>query len=66
MLAMTGFVWFALQHADALAGLLFDRRWAAVISIACAGIAVYGVALVALGGIRRSDYKAYSRNRKSF
>ena len=65
-LAMTGFVWFALQHADTLAGILFDRSWAAVILIACAGIGVYGAALIALGGVRLSDYKAYSRNRKSF
>lgn len=65
-LAMTGFIWFALQHVDALAGVLFNRHWAAVISIASAGVGIYGIALVALGGVRLSDYKAYSRNRKSF
>ncbi len=65
-LAMTGLVWFALQHTDAISACLFGRYWAAVILIACAGLAVYGVALVALGGVRLSDYKAYSRNRKSF
>lgn len=65
-LALTAFVWFALQHSDAISGALFGRYWAAVIAIAAAGIVLYGGALVALGGVRLSDYKAYSRNRKSF
>ena len=64
--AMAGFVWFALQHADSLSGVLFGRYWAAIIMIASAGVAIYGAALVTLGGVRLSDYKAYSRNRKSF
>ncbi|MCB2096328.1 MAG: murein biosynthesis integral membrane protein MurJ [Parvularculaceae bacterium] len=64
--AMTAFVWFALSHSGVLSGFLFDRYWAAVILIAGAGVLVYGGALLALGGVRLSDYKAYSRNRKSF
>jgi putative peptidoglycan lipid II flippase len=65
-LAMTGFVWLSLQRVDALADLLFGRPWAAVIAIAAMGVVVYGAALIALGGVRRSDYKAYSRNRQRF
>ncbi len=65
-LAMAGFVWFALQHSDAIADVLFNRYWAAVMIIAVAGLAAYGLALVTLGGVKLSDYKAYSRNRKSF
>jgi hypothetical protein len=45
---------------------VFGRYWAAIILIATAGVIVYSAALVALGGVRLSDYKAYSRNRKSF
>ncbi len=64
--AMTLFVWLALSRTDLLADLLLDRHWAAVILIAVGGVVVYGAALLALGGVRASDYKAYSRNRKSF
>lgn len=64
--AMTGAVWLALQYAEPIGSVLFDRYWAAVILIATGGVVVYGAALVALGGVRLSDYKAYSRNRKSF
>lgn len=65
-LAMTGIVWFALGRTDALTALFFDKHWMSVIVIAIAGVIAYGAALIGLGGVRMSDYKAYSRNRKSF
>lgn len=65
-LLMTGIVWFALQETDAISAVLFGRYWAAVILIAVAGLVAYGIALIGLGGVKLSDYKAYSRNRKSF
>ncbi len=65
-LLLAGFAWFALQHQAMLAGVLWDRTWAAVILISAAGVVLYGIALIALGGVRMSDYKAYSRNRSSF
>lgn len=63
--AMAGVVWLSLQRTDALSLMLFDRSWAAIILIACVGLAVYAAALFALGAVRPSDYKAYSRNRKN-
>lgn len=65
-LAMMGLVWLALGRADMIADVLFGRYWAAVIVIAIGGVIAYAAALIALGGVRLSDYKAYSRNRKSF
>lgn len=60
---MTGLVWFALQHTQAMSEILLGRTWAAVVLIACAGVLAYGIALVGLGGVKVSDYKAYSRKR---
>jgi putative peptidoglycan lipid II flippase len=65
-LLMAGLVWFAVQQREALADALFGRSWAAVFAIAIGGVTVYGAALLALGAIKMSDYKAYSRNRNSF
>jgi putative peptidoglycan lipid II flippase len=65
-LLMAGLVWFAVQQREALADALFGRSWAAVFAIAIGGVTVYGAALLALGAIKLSDYKAYSRNRNSF
>lgn len=64
--AMAGSVWLALQYADPATAYFFNRRWIVVIAIAIGGVALYGAGLIALGGVRLSDYKAYSRNRKSF
>jgi putative peptidoglycan lipid II flippase len=65
-LAMTGLVWFALQHRQDVAEALLLRDWAVVMAIAGAGVVAYGAALIGLGGVKLSDYKAYSRNRKTF
>ena len=64
--AMAATVWLALQYADPATAYFFNRRWIVVIAIAIGGVALYGAGLIALGGVRLSDYKAYSRNRKSF
>ncbi|MCB2113273.1 MAG: murein biosynthesis integral membrane protein MurJ [Parvularculaceae bacterium] len=63
---MSACVWVSLNQSDRLAAALFDRYWAAVIVIAIGGVIAYGATLFALGGVRLSDYKAYSRNRNSF
>lgn len=65
-LVMMALVWLALGRADMISAVLFGRYWAAVIVIAIGGVIAYAVALIALGGVRLSDYKAYSRNRKTF
>lgn len=62
-LAMAGFLWLALQHTEALAGIAFGRDWIAVVLISAAGAIVYALAALALGAIRLSDYKAYARPR---
>jgi len=64
--ALAIFIFFVLPHADAMAGVLFGRYWAAIIAIAVGGVIVYAAALLALGGVRFSDYKAYGRNRETF
>jgi putative peptidoglycan lipid II flippase len=58
VLLMCAFLMFSLQHLEALGALVFNREWIAVVLLAGAGAAVYGVSLVALGGARLSDYKA--------
>jgi putative peptidoglycan lipid II flippase len=59
---LAGFVVFALSHRAAIAEAV-GRDWIGVIGVAAAGFAVYGLLLVALGGMRLSDYKAYARKR---
>ncbi len=59
------FAWGALQFTDEAAPYLFNRSWIAVVLIAFFGIAAYGAALLALGGVKLSDYKAYARSRPS-
>lgn len=53
----------ALQFVDDAAPYLLNRTWIAVVLIAIGGVAAYGVALLALGGVKLSDYKAYARRR---
>lgn len=65
-LALAGFAWFSLEHSAQLTDILWGRYWAAVIMIAATGVVVYGALLLALGAVRLSDYKAYSRNRETF
>lgn len=65
-LVMTVLVFFALRKSDAMTDLFFGRHWVAVMAVAIAGVVSYGIALFALGGVRLGDYKAYSRDRKSF
>jgi putative peptidoglycan lipid II flippase len=65
-LGMTGVVWLLLQYQDAMTDYLLGRDWIAVFIIAGVGLVVYGVLLAALGGVKASDYKAYSRNRQTF
>ncbi|MEZ5917466.1 MAG: lipid II flippase MurJ [Parvularculaceae bacterium] len=64
-IGLAGFADFALSHADAIAVFLFNRYWLGVVMIAVAGLFVYIALLLALGGVRLSDYKAYARNRAS-
>lgn len=61
--AMAAALWFALQHTEAAAAFLFGKEWLAVLGLAALGVALYGALLVALGGMRLSDYKAYGRPR---
>jgi len=61
--ALAGFAWVSLQYTPAIAGVLLGREWAAIIAIAACGVIAYGAVLIALGGVRLSDYKAYARNR---
>ncbi len=58
--AMALFIRWSLARLDILTSLMLGREWIAVIVLAAAGAAVYGLALVILGGVRWSDYKAYS------
>jgi putative peptidoglycan lipid II flippase len=62
-LAMAGFLWLVLGYVEALAGVTFGRSWIAIVLIAAAGALVYGLAALALGAFRISDYKAYARPR---
>ncbi|MEE2693030.1 MAG: murein biosynthesis integral membrane protein MurJ [Pseudomonadota bacterium] len=62
---LCGFIWLSLGQAETLTGLLFGRYWLFVMATAAGGIALYGGLLLALGAVRPSDYKAYSRNRKN-
>ena len=59
-------VLFALQHAEFLAGYLFGREWIVIFLVAGLGVALYAALVLGLGGIKLSDYKAYSRQRDSF
>ncbi|MEQ1930260.1 MAG: murein biosynthesis integral membrane protein MurJ [Parvularculaceae bacterium] len=63
--ALGAFTWFSLQHTAAMAQYLLDREWIAVVLIAGAGGALYGVLSLALGAVKLSDYKAYARRRPS-
>lgn len=62
-LGLAAFLWAALLFRDEAASILFGREWIVVIIISAAGGVVYGLLSLALGAVRRSDYKAYSRNR---
>lgn len=62
-LVMAGFLGFALGERETLAGFLLGRDWLGVVAISVAGAGVYGLAALALGAMRLSDYKAYARPR---
>jgi putative peptidoglycan lipid II flippase len=62
-LGMAAFLWLALQFREEAANLLFGREWIFIVLLSAAGGVVYGVLSLALGAVRRSDYKAYSRKR---
>lgn len=51
---------YAATFTPALAEITFGRYWIAVIVLVAGGGAIYGAALLALGGVRISDYKASS------
>lgn len=59
------FAYGALQLRAPAAAILFGRDWIVVVLIAVLGVFVYGAALIALGGVKRADYKAYARPRPS-
>lgn len=65
-LALGATVLFALQHAAFLATFVFDREWIVIFLIAGLGVAFYGALVLGLGGVKLSDYKAYSRQRDVF
>ncbi len=58
--AMAGALYAALPHADRMAEIAFGRDWLAVGLLVVAGAAVYAAAVILLGGVRMSDYKAAS------
>ncbi|MEO1013764.1 MAG: murein biosynthesis integral membrane protein MurJ [Pseudomonadota bacterium] len=58
--AMAGALYAALPHTERLTALAFGRDWLAVGALVVAGGAVYGAAVLLLGGVRVSDYKAAS------
>ncbi len=58
---LAAFLHFGLGYTDQVAGLLFGREWLAVLALAGAGLAVYGLLTAAVGAARLSDYKAVSR-----
>jgi putative peptidoglycan lipid II flippase len=62
-LLMSAFLWLALQYREPAADFLLDREWIVVVLIACSGGALYGLFSIALGAVKPSDYKAYSRTR---
>ena len=64
-LLLGGFAWIALRFSDEASVHLFGRLWIVVMLIAVAGMVVYGGVLLALGGVKLSDYKAYARRRPS-
>ncbi len=55
------FLHFGLGHTDEIAGILFGRKWLAVLALAGAGLGVYGLLTTAVGAARLSDYKAISK-----
>ncbi len=65
-LGLAGAVLLALHQLDFLAGHLFGREWVAIFLIAGLGVVLYAALILGLGGVRRSDYKAYSRQRDVF
>jgi putative peptidoglycan lipid II flippase len=63
--SLCAFVYAALLVRERAAAILFDRDWIAVVLIATVGAIAYFAALLALGGVKLSDYKAYARRRPS-
>lgn len=58
---MAAAVYGGLQFRDPLASALLGRDWAGIVLISVLGAVLYGGALLALGGAKLSDYKAYLR-----
>jgi putative peptidoglycan lipid II flippase len=65
-LALAGAVAVTLHFRATLAELLFGREWIVVFLVAGFGVLLYGAFLLGLGGVKLSDYKAYSRDREHF
>ncbi|MEL6369952.1 MAG: murein biosynthesis integral membrane protein MurJ [Pseudomonadota bacterium] len=55
---MAAAIIWARGHESLLTDVLFGKSWLAVIALVTGGGIVYGAALMALGGVRLSDYKA--------
>jgi putative peptidoglycan lipid II flippase len=59
-LGLAVFLNFALGYSEAIAGVLFNREWVAIIAISGVGMGVYGLLALVLGAVRPSDYKTVS------
>ncbi|MBY0421337.1 MAG: polysaccharide biosynthesis C-terminal domain-containing protein, partial [Parvularculaceae bacterium] len=60
---LSAFVYGALFVREPAAAYFFGRDWIVVVVIAIVGVVGYFTALLALGGLKVSDYKAYARRR---
>lgn len=58
---MSGFLILALPYTEPIGAYLWGREWAAIVALAGAGAAVYGLLAWLLGAARLSDYKTVAR-----
>ncbi|MEM9170361.1 MAG: lipid II flippase MurJ, partial [Pseudomonadota bacterium] len=55
--ALAAFLAACAPYTERYAALTFGREWVAVVLLCGAGLALYGLAALALGAVRLSDYK---------
>ena len=57
---LAAFLHYALKYTDQIAAVLLGRDWLAIVAVAGAGLAFYGVLSLMVGAARLSDYKTLS------
>ena len=57
-------LWWASARLPFVAGYLFGREWLALIALAVAGVLVYALVLILIGGVRLRDYRSVSSTGK--